>query len=495
MPYLTPAQIETEIATLAAGSGGVCTRVQLPNPTKSEGIGPTTYSYMKIAKGSGAGRPCVLAIAGMHAREWAQPDALLSFAKKLVAAYTSGKGFTIPAYTDAAGSAHGPLTMPAALVKRMVEELDVLILPLANPDGRAFSQSGSANRLWRKNRAPRPAGGGDATVGVDLNRNFDIAWDFELYFSPAAAADPGLSVSKDPSQDIFIGKPKAGSPSKPDCEPEVLNILSILGSNPVTYFIDLHSYSMLVMFPWGIEQNGADPAATFRNTAFDHKRDGMLGNVYSEYFPNDPPARLRDRHALVVGTMRDAIRAVTGRDYKVGGIADTIYPATGLLCDFVFSRQFTVAGSRAIHSFTVEFGDGANNFQPTYGDPHGFPKIERELHAVMLKLLEAALSGPPPTSPGGGSGGGSSKCFFSIAVDDVATGRAWLDALRQGRGVLLADGRSRGTMLAIDRAYRRLSAWLGPRIASRLWPRHVIAYGVVAPLAGLTALTLGRASR
>lgn len=495
MPYFTAAQIEIEMATLAAGSGGVCTRVQLPRQTSSEGMGATTYSYIKIGKGAGAGRPCVLAVAGMHAREWAQPDAVISFAKKLVAAYTAGGGFTVPAYTDTGGNTYGPLTVSAALVKRMIEELDVLILPLANPDGRAFSQSGPANRNWRKNRAPRPVGGSDATVGVDLNRNFDIAWDYELYFTNAFASSGILSASKDPAQITFIGKPKVGLPSKPGCEPEVLNIISILDNNPVTYCVDLHSYLMRIMHSWGIEQNGANPAQTFQNAAFDHQRDGTHGNFYSEYFPNDPPLRLRDRHRLIVGSMRDAVRTVTGRDYTVGGIADTIYPATGSLSDFAFSRQFVVAGSRPIHSFAIEFGDAADNFQPGYDDPHGFRKIEREVHAVMLRLLEEALAGPRSTVPGGGPGGGSSKCLFSIAVDGLAIGEAWLDALRRGRSALLAHRRSRGTMLATDRVYRRLSAWFVPRIAGRRWMKRAIAYGLVAPLAGLSELMLRRATQ
>ena len=159
--------------------------------------------------------------------------------------------------------------------------------------------------------------------------------------------------------------------------------------------------------------------------------------------------------------MRDGIQAATGRAYTVGGIADTIYPATGSFTDYAFSRQFTIAGSPPMLAFAAEFGDAADNFQPLYDDPHGYPRVEREVHALLLQLLEAALppvaaSPPPPTGTGTGSGGGGKKCFFSMVVDDFVLGPAWLATLREGRAVLLARRWTRVPMLALDRLYRRV---------------------------------------
>ena len=227
--------------------------------------------------------------------------------------------------------------------------MDILLVPLANPDGRFFSQLAPGNVGWRKNRAPRPAGGADDTVGVDLNRNFDIAWDFDKFFSAAFIASGALRSSKDPATDTFIGNPlPAPQSSHPKTEPEGRNLIWLLDNFPVTYSVDLHSALLKVMHPWGIEQNGTVATQNFRNPQHDRggagpERDGNLGTAYSEFFPNTAPARLLKQHDLVVRSICDGIRATTGRSCSFGGIADVVYPATGSFTDFHFSRQFTIA--------------------------------------------------------------------------------------------------------------------------------------------------------
>jgi murein tripeptide amidase MpaA len=254
MPYLGASAIEAQIGTL--GSAAPASRLAMHEATASEGIGPTSYSYLKIGNGSGAGRPTVLIVAGMHARELAQPDAVLSFADKLLTAYRSSKAFTIPAYTDPAGRTVGPVTIDAPRVKRLVDTVDLLLVPLANPDGRAFALAAPANIDWRKNRAPRVVAADPATVGVDLNRNFDIAWDFEIYLDTTAAADlEAKSTSKNAARDTFIGQPTQG----PASQPETRNLVWILDHHPVTYAIDLHSKKGKVMYPWGIERLHGSP--------------------------------------------------------------------------------------------------------------------------------------------------------------------------------------------------------------------------------------------
>jgi hypothetical protein len=385
MGYLKPSEFEKGMSDLALGFSDLCLKTPFPNDTNSAGIGPTTYSFMTIGKGGGVNRPNLLFVGGMHAREWAQPDALMSFSEKLIQAYDKNEAFEIPAYTDPkTGDTFGPVTVDKAKVKRIIEEITLIIVPLANPDGRAFTQSSRANKGWRKNRAPRAVASDPKSIGVDLNRNFDIAWDYDIYYDPAFVKTKKLSASKDPTAFNFIGK-------APESQPETKNLVWLLDNRPVTHCVDLHSFLKLIMFPWGIEQNGDDDTMTFQKTGWDKKRDGHLLPDYKEFFPDSAPQRLLNRHSVLAQAMENNIKLATGRSYTVGPIATTIYPATGSLTDYCFSKQFRGAGSKPILNFAIEFGDEDDNFQPDRTKPDGYDKIEREVHAAVVALIQSAL--------------------------------------------------------------------------------------------------------
>ena len=54
-----------------------------------------------------------------------------------------------------------------------------------------------------------------------------------------------------------------------------------------TVSLSYHSYSELVLYPWGDDQNQTtDPNQNFQNPAFDGQR-GTPGNNYKEYIPAD----------------------------------------------------------------------------------------------------------------------------------------------------------------------------------------------------------------
>src|SRR6266436_6146532 len=67
--------------------------------------------YVKLAATTPASpspRWAVLVLGGVHARELAPPDALVSFVEKLTAAYAAGGGVTYPAWTSPVdGTVHG----------------------------------------------------------------------------------------------------------------------------------------------------------------------------------------------------------------------------------------------------------------------------------------------------------------------------------------------------------------------------------------------------
>jgi len=375
--------IEAELARLATDHPALCTRAVAPNTTH-EG---RTVSYVTMS-GGGGGRP-VLLTGGIHAREWAPPDALLSLLDRLLGAYEAGGAFDVPAFADTAGSGRDVVypaaSVSAADVQRIVENVELHVMPVVNPDGRAFSQSSAANAMWRKNR--RPPRSGSSCMGVDVNRNFDLAWDFDRYYNDAG--DAAVSASDDPCDfQVYHGP-------APDSEPETRNVISLLRDKRIEYYVDVHSFSRKVLHPWGMDDNQTrDPSQNFLNPEWDGRRDGAVGGPYGEYIP----AALRDEHVRIGQAMHDAIvdaagsdsRAVARSQYDVEpGLA--LYPTTGTASDYGAALPFMPdPPTEKVIAYTLEIGsdaDGEGGFQPV---PSIYPKIEREVHLALMAFLLAA---------------------------------------------------------------------------------------------------------
>lgn len=116
----------------------------------------------------------------------------------------------------------------------------VWIIPIVNPDG--YRYTWSSNRFWRKNR--RNNGGG--SFGVDLNRNFGKAWG-------------GSGSSSNPNSETYRGTAAFS-------EPETQAVRGLLQSIPrFGGFIDYHSYSQLVLWPWSYTTTPPADAASLNN--------------------------------------------------------------------------------------------------------------------------------------------------------------------------------------------------------------------------------------
>jgi murein tripeptide amidase MpaA len=397
--YLPSDAIGRRLRELAESHPDVCAVDALPHRTHED----REVSLLRIGSGQAA---TVVVIGGVHAREWAPPDSLLSFAEGLVRASATGGSLDYPEWIDR--SAARPITyaswsVPAGDVQRIVAGLTLLLVPLTNPDGRDFSlaETDELHRMWRKNR--RPAAGGEAGPwcrGVDLNRNFDLAWDFERYYNASGARE--VRSSKRPCDpEIFIG-PAAAS------EPETLNVQSLVEQHRPSHFMDVHSYSRAILFPWGMDDDqGRDPTESVRNPDWDRDgrhggRDGV-GGVYGEFLPRD----LAAAHQAIGRRMRDAIRDQAGSDprarrrsmYEVKQ-ALGLYPTTGTSDDWCVGLGMLDGSRPPMHGFCLECGidqarddptDNEGGFHPDYRLK--FPKIEREVHAAVLALALSALDG------------------------------------------------------------------------------------------------------
>lgn len=187
---------------------------------------------LKVTKSPDANdtnKPDVLITGCHHAREWISVEPPVYFANQLINGYSTDDS-----------------------IKQLVDNLQIWIVPIVNPDGLTYSQ-GAPNesqggvRLWRKNRRPVAADGCASDLGVDLNRNYDFQWRLPGD-EPCPRYSDDIGGSDDPGNEIYRGL-------RPESEPEIKAIKTLM-DDPDRHFraqLDYHNFSQLVLYPWGYQ--------------------------------------------------------------------------------------------------------------------------------------------------------------------------------------------------------------------------------------------------
>jgi murein tripeptide amidase MpaA len=455
------ADIESRVAALPAKFPGLCTERKLSRRTYE---GPTGGSpgrlvpYLQIGTGSGEGRARVLIVGGMHAREVAPPDAILTFVEKLLEAYKASTPLIYPRWVDPRPSPtvpYAPIRFPFPQLQAIIERTELYVLPLANPDGRDYAMK--HDEWWRKNRRPnigpcplppaplKPWENNDAN-GVDLNRNFEIAWDFNQYFSAAAvtamkaAKPPQLGVSDNmcATAQTYHGPAPSGGAAR-EIEPETANVQELITTKNINFYLDVHSAAGKFLYAWGMERNQeAHPEQTYLNGALDHTRDGP-GAAYGEWLPPGTEhehqvlgthlmSRIEDSTGF---TANDADAGdATARDARNSSRYEPVpstqqFPgsldfATGVSRDYAFARSIAAVPGTPVQakalapvmSYTFECGrteDGG--FHPD--KVREYPKVEREVWVGLAEFISYAggwrgSATPTPSAP--------SRCFIATAA-------------------------------------------------------------------------------
>jgi carboxypeptidase T len=120
-------------------------------------------------------------------------------------------------------------------VTNMVNNREIWIVPDLNPDGGEYDIATGSYRSWRKNRQPNS---GSSAVGTDLNRNWNYRW----------GCCGGSSGST--SSDTYRG-------TAAESAPEVKVVANFVrsrvvgGVQQIKTGIDFHTYSELVLWPFG----------------------------------------------------------------------------------------------------------------------------------------------------------------------------------------------------------------------------------------------------
>ncbi len=359
--YRTVDQIDNIMLHLASSFPWLCTRRELPHRTE----GDRPVYALKIAAGGGSGRRGFLAIGGVHAREYMNPDAIIELAGDLVRSYLLGQGIT---YKGSASSTQGR-KWSAQDVRLMVETLDIWLIPTANPDGRQYAMD--EDDMWRMNRHDNL---NSPCVGVDVNRNFDIAW---------ATITSATSCDVCNPYQTYCG-PAAFS------EPEARNIRTFCETFKVNVFVDVHSFKELIMYPWGHARlQTTTPGQNFTTLA---SGSCALLNppTYQEYIPS---ADLR-RYQVVAQRVVNSVRMVRGRNYTPQPI-HSIYPtgASGTSSDYVYSQHLRNPGLQKTYAFAFECGQDTDNdwqdFHPS--DATRLADTKKDTKAAILTLIEQTI--------------------------------------------------------------------------------------------------------
>ncbi|XP_060623732.2 mast cell carboxypeptidase A-like [Anolis sagrei] len=221
-----------------------------------------TMSLLKVGMESGR-KKAIFMECGVHAREWISPAFCQWFVKQAVTRYGHDKAMT-----------------------KLLDNLNFYVLPVFNIDGYAWTWNKEGDRMWRKNRAKTSDSG---CIGVDLNRNFNAAWDSDKE-----------SYTQEPCGQIYRG-PSAES------EPETKALTNFLRNHisSLKGYISVHSYSQLLMFPYGYTEKLA---------------------------PNHDALNEVAKGAV------DALSSLYHTKYTYGPIATTIYPCSGTTLDWAYDE-------------------------------------------------------------------------------------------------------------------------------------------------------------
>lgn len=265
---------------------------------------------IRITSAEPGTKPQVLLQGCQHAREWIAVMVPMFIADALVRQHDSDPG-----------------------IQDLLARTEVVVVPIVNPDGYEFTWTDF--RFWRKNLRDN----GDGTWGVDLNRNWSYGWG-------------GEGSSGDGDSEIYRGP-------FPFSEPETAAMRDFILAQPnLRAHVDIHSYSQLVLQPWG--------------WTFDHPPDHDLFEALGQ-------------------DMVDLIFGVHSVTYVHGPCAETLYLADGVAPDYTY-------GELGVLGFTIELrddGDFGFLLPPEQITPNG-----EEILPAVMHLMDVVSTPIPATLDG-----------------------------------------------------------------------------------------------
>ncbi|WP_199611158.1 M14 family zinc carboxypeptidase [Flocculibacter collagenilyticus] len=211
---------------------------------KSDGQTGFDMKVLKLTKNNGiTTKPKLFINSAIHAREYTTAPLALDFARWLIDGYGTNADATW-----------------------ILNHHEVHLMLQTNPDGRKKAETGLS---WRKNTNQNYCGANSNSRGADLNRNFTFTWNSSggssgnvcnaTYRGPSAGSEPETQAIEGYVRSLW---PDSRGPNQNDPAP-----MDTSGIH-----IDLHSYSELILWPWGgtnqVAPNGIELQTLGRKFAF-----------------------------------------------------------------------------------------------------------------------------------------------------------------------------------------------------------------------------------
>ncbi|MEU4464921.1 MULTISPECIES: M14 family metallopeptidase [unclassified Streptomyces] len=188
-------------------------------------------------------------------------------------------------------------------VTSMVNNREIWIVPDINPDGGEYDIATGSYRSWRKNRQPNS---GSSYVGTDLNRNWNYRWgccggssgsaSSDTYRGTAAESAPEVKVVADFVRSRVVG-----------------------GTQQIKAGVDFHTYSELVLWPFGYTYSDT----TTGMTADDHAAFKTVGQKMAA--SNGYTAEQSSDLYITDGSIDDYLWGA----HKIFGYTFEMYPRSG----------------------------------------------------------------------------------------------------------------------------------------------------------------------
>ncbi|MBI2270001.1 MAG: immune inhibitor A [Bacteroidetes bacterium] len=196
-------------------------------------------------------------------------------------------------------------------VKFLVDNTEMYFVPCINPDGYIHNQTTNPNGggMWRKNRRNN----GDGTYGVDLNRNYGQSWGYD-----------NSGSSGNTNSDTYRG-------ASAFSEAETQIIKQFCESRQFKLALNYHTYSNLLIYPWGYKSDFFTPDSTVYKA---YAKEITRENNYRYGTPNQTVAYVAN------GSSDDWMYGEQGTKAKIlamtpeaGAVNDGFWPAQNRIVD------------------------------------------------------------------------------------------------------------------------------------------------------------------